>query len=101
MISETKMFHIFQPDIKKETKHFPNRNDKDILYKILGGGLARGKKAGIESIATIKSIRKEDVTLYCSVNHVTFVFDYRTLKSEQFCIQIVVGGNKLYYPYDV
>ena len=62
--------------------------------------LAQGNIRGVKGTDTIQFIRKEDVPRDRDVTYASFVCDHRPLKTEQWRVQCVAGGDKLFYPND-
>ena len=64
------------------------------------GQLAQGNDNGVTATNTIEFIHKHEVPSERDVTYATFVLDHRPLKTEEFRIRIMVGGNRLSYEHD-
>lgn len=64
------------------------------------GRLAQGNDRGVESTNTIDFITFTEVPSTKKLTYASFACDHRPLKSEQWRVRIVVGGDKLPYESD-
>ena len=65
-----------------------------------GGRLAQGNDNGIKGTNTIQFIFHYEVPKGKKVTHASYIYNYRPLKEEPFCIRITVGSDKLDYTED-
>ena len=96
--------HIYREDGRKETMASLLRGpEKSRWSKALSneiGRLAQGNKYGVKATDTIEFIKKENVPNGRAVTYASFVCDHRPLKTEQWRVRCVAGGDKLPYPDD-
>ena len=64
------------------------------------GRLDQGNIHGVSSTDIIYFIYQHEVPQGRDVTYITYVFDYRPLKSEPYRVQITVGGKRLTYEED-
>lgn len=64
------------------------------------GRLAQGNNSGVESTDTIKFISFDQVPPTKQVTYASFACNHYPLKTEQWHICIVAGGDKLTYEFD-
>ena len=64
------------------------------------GRLAQGNDNGVECTNTINFVSYNEVPRDRKVTYASFVCNHRPLKSEEWRIRLVVGGDKLEYEFD-
>ena len=64
------------------------------------GGLAQGNYVGVKANNCVDFIHHQDVANDRKVAYANFVCNYRPLKSDQYIILLLVGGDKLDYALD-
>ena len=64
------------------------------------GRLAQGNCYEVQAANTITFIHRHEVPQHKVVTFTTFIYDHRPLKSEKWRARLVVGADKLPYPYD-
>jgi hypothetical protein len=93
--------HIYNNNGKKETIDSLLKSTKrDVWLKALSnewGRLAQGNDYGVSATDAIEFISRSEVPKGRDVTYATFVCDHRPLKSEQWRVRIVAGGDKLSY----
>ena len=62
--------------------------------------MAQGNDNNVPFADTIEFNLKLDATSNSDITYARFVLDYRSLKPKKDSIRIIVGGDKLTYPYD-
>ena len=96
------MNHIYNNKGKKETITSliidPNKHVWLRALKNKLGRLDQGKDHVFQYTYTIYLIFISEVPNYRSVIYASFVYDYKTLKSEPYFLCCVSGGDKLDYP---
>ena len=99
--------HIYHPETGKMMycQLLKSPDTKAMWTKILAnklGRLAKGVRSQIPSgTKTICYICFEDMPKDCHATYGKIVCDYKHFKFEKYCACLVVGGNKVDYPYEV
>ena len=96
--------HIYCPDRQKETINtLLQGSNHDIWTQSLNYQwvrLAQSNDKGVLATHNINFIHQHEVPDGRDVTYVTFIIDYRPLKSEPCCLNITVGGDRLSYAAD-
>ena len=96
------MHHIYNDSGKKETlASLLSGENKNRWAQALSnewGRVANGNTFGIKGTQTLEFVAKNMVPNGKAVTYGSFVCDHRPLKTEQWRVRLVVGGDKL--PYD-
>ena len=64
------------------------------------GRLAQGNQHGVKATDTLDFIQQSEVPFRQPITYASFICNHRPLKTEQWIVRLIVGGDKLEYTAD-